>query len=103
MLSNIFRGYLLRWYQPFKAFISLISFAEDMARIERKPGIRFSERMHGKVTMTRDGDLSNCEFVVTVESQDVENMLTDSNHAGTVAGTVTCPGLSTEPLTISSG
>ena len=74
-----------------------------MARIERKPGIRFSERMHGQVTMIQDGDLSNCEFVVTVESQDVENMLTDSNHAGTVTGTVICPGLSPEPLTISSG
>ena len=54
--------------------------------------------------MEETGELSNCAFVVTVESHDIDYMLYhDSNHEASIVGTVTCPALSDKPLTISSG
>ena len=47
---------------------------------------------------------SSCEFTVTIESKDVRTMLDlDPDHAAGISGTVTCPSLSSSPLTISKG
>ncbi len=43
------------------------------------------------------------EFTVTIESQDVRSMIKDKQHSASIYGTVECPGLSSEPLTISRG
>ena len=69
-----------------------------------KPGIRFTERMRGQMTLEKTGELTDLDFVVTIESQDVEFMIEkDPKHEASVVGNVTCPGLSASPLVIESG
>lgn len=68
-----------------------------------KPGIRFTERMKGHVTLEKTGELSDLEFTVTIEAQDVEFMLQDSKHEAVVIGNVKCLGLSPDPMAIESG
>ena len=47
---------------------------------------------------------TNCEFSVTIESDDVERMVTyDPAHAAQLSGTVTCRALSPNPMTITEG
>ena len=47
---------------------------------------------------------SSCEFTLTIESSDVKAMLEfDPDHAAEISGTVTCPALSSSPLTVSEG
>ena len=72
---------------------------------KRKPGIRFTEKMVGTFTPTRKSNNEPiCEFTLTIESNDVERMVSyDPAHAAQISGTVTCPALSTTPLTISEG
>lgn len=71
----------------------------------RKPGIRFTEKMVGTFTPRRkDNNESICELTLTIESNDVERMVSyDPAHAAQISGTVTCPALSTTPLTVSEG
>ena len=60
--------------------------------------------MQGQVTLEQSGELSDIEFVVTIESQDVQFMIEkDPKHQAKVVGNVTCLGLSPEPLVIQSG
>ena len=47
--------------------------------------------------------LAEMSFTLTIASDDLDAMLTQSDHAARMAGTVTCPALSAEPLTISNG
>lgn len=70
---------------------------------KRKPGIRFTEKMIGTFTEKQKGE-TTCEFIVTIESQDVESMLKcDPSHTANISGTVTCPALSDAPMTITEG
>ena len=72
---------------------------------KRKPGIRFTEKMVGTFTPRRkNNNESICEFTLTIESNDVERMVSyDPAHAAQISGTVTCPALSITPLTVSEG
>ena len=78
------------------------------------PGLRFTERMRGyfSTAVTDDfrqatdqgkQDDSPFMFTLTVISTDVEQMLTDRQHAATLVGTVQAPVLSTQPLSVSDG
>jgi cholesterol oxidase len=52
---------------------------------------------------TQDEETS-CEFTLTIESNDVKAMLeSDPDHAAQISGTVTCPALSSSPLTVFEG
>lgn len=81
---------------------------------EQKVGIRFTERMVGPFsTAVLDdfetaaargkADGSEFEFTLTCISDDLETMLTDDSHAARLLGTVACPALSPEPLTVTQG
>lgn len=93
--------------------------------VEVKPGLRFTERMHGwfsdQVTEVAEvapdlyprtfleaRDLgeaadSKMDFVFTIVSHDVERMLADPEHAAPLHGTITCPALSEDALTVQTG
>ena len=62
-----------------------------------------TERMAGKVVFWSDTEESGCEFVVSIESDDIEAMIKDPDHSAKVSGSVRCERLSSKPLTISSG
>ena len=77
-------------------------------------GIRFTERMSGWLSTAETGDYeaattrakadnSPFEFTVTVVSDDLDELLDNPNHSARLIGTVTCPALSAEPLTITQG
>jgi len=78
-------------------------------------GIQFTESMKGFVTET-DGTLSfddaykngkdnnnHFEFILTIISDNVENMLDDEQHEAKMVGTVLSKSLSPEPLTVTEG
>ena len=79
--------------------------ADRSAFVKRKPGIRFSEKMVGTFTPAKKNVIeTTCEFSVTIESEDVERMVTyDPAHAAQISGTVTCPALSPTPMTVTEG
>ena len=89
--------------------VSLIS-AEN-AFIKRRPGICFTEKMVGTFSFGKSQDeetkkrkKSPCEFTLTIESNDVKAMLEfDPDHDADISGTVTCPALSSSPMTVSEG
>lgn len=66
-----------------------------------KPGIRFTERMHGNLDFEKES--FPCEFLLTVETNNVKRFLEDTRHVAKIYGTVTCKGLSRSHLTISNG
>ena len=69
-----------------------------------KPGLEMTERMVGEVNLKKRKDKpSTCEFVLTVQSNDLEQMMEDPMHQANMGGTVTCPGLSKKPMTVSDG
>ena len=69
-----------------------------------KPGLRFTERMFGKLTFYADQCEGDCEFTVTIQTDDIQKFLEiDENHRASIAGTVTFPKLSSEAMAISSG
>jgi cholesterol oxidase len=82
-------------------------------RKERVPGIQFTERMTGYFAVGTDSyeagydkgvlDDSALSFVLTVRSNDVENMLNDSNHPADLIGSVQAPALSDDDLTVTEG
>jgi cholesterol oxidase len=80
----------------------------------RKPGIEFTERMHGYFSREVLDDFkegykrgkesdSPFEFILTVVSDDVDAMMSQEEHAALLVGTVTAPALSPEPMTVSNG
>ena len=86
----------------------------ELAVSTATPGIQFTEAMEGyfstKVTAdfaagARQGkaDASSLRLIVTVSSDDVERLMADPDHAGTIVGTVTAPALSVQPLTLTNG
>lgn len=83
---------------------------------EVKPGLQFTESMKGYIQPTEDAYLDYSaayedgkdnenyfEFVLTVISDDIEDMLKDEKHEARITGTVKCQFLSPEPLTVTGG
>ncbi|MEM7726106.1 MAG: alpha/beta fold hydrolase [Cyanobacteria bacterium P01_A01_bin.45] len=79
-----------------------------------KPGIQFTETMRGYFSMMEKDDYylavqqgkkdnSPLEFTLTINSNDVEEMLSNPNHAANIVGTVSAPCLSSDPLTVING
>ena len=77
-------------------------------------GIRFTETMRGHVSTTvlddyrraeEDGKRTQTplEFTVTVSSNDLDRMLIDAAHDAELTGTIRCPALWPEPLTVTNG
>ena len=77
-------------------------------------GLRFTETMRGFFsTKTKEdfnaaerqgrADGTEMEFTLTIVSEDLDAMLSKEDHQATMIGTLTCPALSTQPLTISRG
>ena len=78
--------------------------SDQTSYAKEKPGIRSTERMVGEVTLTQDLEVVACEFILTIESDDVEKMIgRDPKHRASIPGIVICKCLSHEPLTVSSG
>ena len=79
-----------------------------------KLGIKFSEAMEGYFSISATGDFaagakqgkedgSSMRFVVTIESDDVDDMLSNPDHKAKLFGTVTAPALSSDPMTVTNG
>ena len=68
-----------------------------------KPGLRFTEKMSGSLTVKGTSKVVDCQFVVTITADDVEKFLNDGQHEASVVGTVECPLLSNDAVTISRG
>ena len=71
----------------------------------QKIGLRFTETMVGTYTpaVTGDAATSPIEFTLTVESDDLADLLRNPQHLAHTAGTLTCAALSTQPMTIADG
>ncbi|XP_035684275.1 uncharacterized protein LOC118421217 [Branchiostoma floridae] len=72
---------------------------------ELKPGFRFTERMVGSVNYSNKGAkaVAPCEFILTIQSDDLQGMLNEEAHSAEIFGTVTCTALHKDPLTVSDG
>ncbi|HNN98291.1 MAG TPA: GMC oxidoreductase, partial [Pseudomonadota bacterium] len=79
-----------------------------------KPGVRFTETMHGhfqrgETESFARGDLagkraeSSFRFVLTIHSPDLEAMINEPEHAAQLSGTVLAPALHPRPLVVPSG
>ena len=86
-------------------YINIILFADQTSFVKPKPGIRFTEKMEGTYkSSNNEGKQMPCEFTLTIESDDLEQMLIcDLSHSAKISGTVTCLELSSSPLTVSDG
>ncbi|MFM0553857.1 alpha/beta fold hydrolase [Paraburkholderia sediminicola] len=71
----------------------------------QKIGLHFTETMIGTYTPIVAGKAatSPMEFTLTVESEDLADMISNPQHLAQTAGTLTCPALSAQPMTISDG
>ncbi|MFM0266869.1 alpha/beta fold hydrolase [Paraburkholderia sediminicola] len=71
----------------------------------QKIGLRFTETMIGTYTPAVAGEAatSPIEFTLTVQSDDLADMLSNPQHLAHTTGTLTCPALSTQPMTITDG
>ena len=79
-----------------------------------KLGIKFSEAMEGYFSPRTTGDFaagakqgkedgSAMRFVVTIQSDDLDDMLSNPDHKAKLFGTVTAPALSSDPMTVTNG
>ncbi len=77
-------------------------------------GIEFTERMSGFVSTTVAGDYAAAAqaaeaagqefaFVLTIHAPDVRRFVAEPEHEAPMGGTVTAPGLSPTPLTVTDG
>jgi cholesterol oxidase len=77
-------------------------------------GLEFTERMSGffstavfddyeQAAAQGRRDESTCDFVLTVATSDLEQMLSDPEHGARLYGTVNARALSPDPLTVRSG
>lgn len=69
----------------------------------RTIGIRFTEKMRGKVTSSAGGEATPAHFVVTVVARDADRLLKDSAHEADLVGTVHLPAVSDNVLTVEGG
>ena len=79
-----------------------------------KTGVRFTERMSGYFSTQHKDDYqtaaqlgkeegSTLEFILTIETDDLEKAISDPQHEYHMAGTVRSAALSTGPLTVTEG
>jgi cholesterol oxidase len=93
-----------------------MSAGPDHTRAPLPPGLglQFTETMRGYFSdqVTNDyehaaeqgkKDGSTFAFTLTVRTDDMEQMLTDPNHRARITGSVTAPGISDQPLTVTDG
>src|SRR5215510_6931602 len=77
-------------------------------------GIEFTETMRGHVSTAVVDDYAKAEargkldstaldFTVTVSTDDLERLLTDSAHPARIDGTISCSILSPQPLKVTNG
>ena len=82
--------------------------------IQDRIGIQFTETMRGyfstKVTDSfqraydrGEADDSNFQFILTIQSEDMEYMIENDQHPARMVGSVIAPALSDEPLTVTDG
>ena len=83
----------------------------------RKLGLSFTESMKGRFSAVAaadetlnsyknaatDSSATPLAFLLTIHSHDLETMLNREDHAAQISGTVTCPALSDNPLSVSQG
>jgi cholesterol oxidase len=80
----------------------------------RKLGLQFTETMKGiflrdpavdfdTLEKTDAGAANPFQFTLTIESDDLDAMLTDAKHEAAISGTVTAPALAPAPLTVTRG
>ncbi|MEO6982308.1 MAG: GMC oxidoreductase, partial [Edaphobacter sp.] len=88
--------------------------APSAVKAAPKMGMQFTETMKGFFSSKETSDFqkgadqgksdaSPLQFTVTVTSDDLNGMLTDSSHQGAIVGTVNAPALSPDPLTATQG
>lgn len=66
---------------------------------ENTPGLLMTEKMVGNVTINSTGEHSYCDFVLDFKSDNITSMIElDPEHTSSINGTVTCPGLSKDPI-----
>lgn len=79
-----------------------------------KVGVQFTETMRGHVSTTVTSDFaaaaargkqdqSTCEFTLTIMAEDLEALVSGTEHAARIVGTVTAPSLSANALTATDG
>jgi cholesterol oxidase len=79
-----------------------------------RPGIRFTETMKGFWSQDPAADYAEAaaagrtagqplQFTLTIQGDDVERMISDPAHRASMVGTVICPALSPDPLTVTGG
>jgi len=82
--------------------------------VTQKPGLQFTEKMAGAFSteVTTDyesaaargkADGTTCEFVLTVVSEDLDQLLADPSHPAAIYGTVSVPVISPDPMSVSDG
>ncbi|MDE3256622.1 MAG: GMC family oxidoreductase N-terminal domain-containing protein [Gemmatimonadota bacterium] len=82
--------------------------------IQDKVGIQFTETMKGYFsTRVKDDfkdaynrgkeDNSEFQFILTIQTDDMEHMIADDHHPARMLGSVIAPALSDEPLTVTDG
>ena len=82
--------------------------------IQDKIGIRFTETMKGYFSTKVKDDFqdaydqgkkegSDFQFILTIQSDDMEYMISDDQHPARMVGSVIAPALSDEPLTVTEG
>jgi cholesterol oxidase len=69
----------------------------------RKVGIRFTEMMTGSLTISPAELRSDCSFVLTIETDDVDTLVQSPEHPATITGTLTALGISANPLQVIEG
>ena len=88
--------------------------APDPSVTQDKIGIRFTETMKGyfSTKVTDDfqkaydqgkADDSDFQFILTIQSEDIEDMIENDQHPARMVGSVMAPALSDEPLTVTDG
>jgi len=79
-----------------------------------KPGLQFTEKMSGYFSTVDVSDYqagaargkaegSPLDFLLTIVTDDVDEMIADPEHAAGIYGTVNAPALSPQPLAVSNG
>lgn len=82
--------------------------------IQDKIGIRFTETMKGYFSIKVKDDFqdaynqgkkddSDFQFILTIQSDDMEYVISDDQHPARMVGSVIAPVLSDEPLTVTDG
>ncbi|MGA2549695.1 MAG: GMC oxidoreductase [Burkholderiaceae bacterium] len=66
-------------------------------------GIQFTEMMAGSITVAPSDVATDCSFVLTIESDNVEELVEAPGHPARIFGTVTAPGISSSPLQVIDG